>query len=171
MTKEEKLLYAIGEIDDELILATDGAAPGNIVVLPQKKQWKKAVLTAACFLLCVGVWFSVNDWFHMGSSSATGTAVPSAVSQNSTAVTTESAMIEEDVVEEIEEETVEESAPAEAPVQKAEDAKPERGHSISGDPDTEETFYISYNTPLLPLDISGDSEGVTAQRTLTIDAG
>lgn len=166
MTKEEKLLYAIGEIDDELILTADGVAPGNIVALP-KKQWKKAALTAACFLLCVGVWFSVNDWFRMGSTgSATSTAI-----QNSTAATTESAMIEEDVVEETEEETVEESALAGAPAQKTEDTKAESGHSGSSGSGTEETFYISYNTPLLPLDIRGDSEGITAQRTLTIDAG
>ena len=69
MTKEEKLLYAIGEIDDELIMEADAPAPKNITAFPMNKRWKKAMLTAACFLLCIGVWASVGGLFRMGSAS------------------------------------------------------------------------------------------------------
>ena len=73
MTREEKLLRAIGDIDDELILAADDSVH-RVVPFPRKTPWKKVAVTAACFLLIAGVWFSVDDLFRMGKS--TGAALP-----------------------------------------------------------------------------------------------
>ena len=111
MTKEEKLLRAIGEIDDELILSAEGAAP-KIVSFPRRSQWKKTAMMAACFLLCVGVWLGVGDFFRMGRSSEN---VNTSMNQT-TATTTESA-IEEEVTEDVvveEEEAIEESVEEQA---------------------------------------------------------
>lgn len=167
MTKEEKLLLAIGEIDDELILAADSAAPETIIALLGKKQWKKIALTAACFLICAGVWFSVGDRFYMGSKSfTTSIETPNMESQDSAAI-----IMESDMAETVEEECAVESAAPETPKEQAEDAKLESGYVVGSGVNTDKVPYISSHTPLLPLDISGDSEDITALRTVTIDAG
>lgn len=179
MTKEEKLLRAIGEIDDELILSAEGAAP-KIVSFPRRSQWKKTAMMAACFLLCVGVWLGVGDFFRMGRSSEN---VNTSTNQT-TATTTESA-IEEEVTEDVvveEEEAIEESVEEQAETETApesdrktnpqtSEANPETGGK--GDPETEtwkdDEFWMT-GTPILPLTIEGDSDDIVAERSLSVNA-
>ncbi len=168
MTKEEKLLYAIGDIDDELIMAADAPAPKNVAAFPMNKRWKKAALTAACFLLCIGVWASVGGLFRMGSSMTAESAANAKPQAAPVLTITESAEEEFDEIV-AEAECTAEEAPAEAPAAKVEAAT--KGNDTAKCPVAEdEIFYINYQTPLLPLDISGNSEGITAERSLTIDA-
>ena len=171
MTKEEKLLYAIGEIDDELIMEADAPAPKNITAFPMNKRWKKAMLTAACFLLCIGVWASVGGLFRMGSSS-TGMASNAKPAAPAEALIPEAAEEECDEIVAETECTTEEGAetPMEAPAAKAEEANPETSGAVKCPVGEDEVFYINYQAPLLPLDVSGDNDGIRAERQLTIDA-
>ncbi len=65
---EENLLRAIGEIDDDLILAAEEEPP-KVLHFPIKR-WQRIAATAACFLLCVGIFAASADFFRMGKSSA-----------------------------------------------------------------------------------------------------
>ncbi len=160
MTKEEKLLRAIGEIDDELIAAADAPAPKKqkIVLLP--KRWKKTAVMAAGFLFCLGVWLSTEAFLPMGSNAQASEKKPMASQSTAAAPTAEEAILE-----------VDDGIPAESPAAKAEyEVAPESAGAVKCPPSTKEDFYMNYNLPLLPLDISGDSEGITAERNLQLDA-
>ncbi len=65
---EENLLRAIGEIDDDLILAAEEEPP-KVLHFPIKR-WQRIAATAACFLLCVGVFAASTDFLRMGKSAA-----------------------------------------------------------------------------------------------------
>ena len=168
MTKEEKLLYAIGEIEDELIVEADAPAPKNIKAFPMSKRWKKVMLSAACFLLCIGAWASVGGMFRMGN------AAPSAGVENAKPAAPAEALIQDSAAEECIELEVETEVtvetPAEAPAAKAEEAAPESAGAVKCPVDgSDEVFYINYQAPVLQLDLSGDSEGIIAKRQLNID--
>lgn len=190
MTKEEKLLHAIGEIDDELILAAEDF-PHNVLPLSRKKQWKKIAMTAACFLLIAGVWFSVDDLFRMGSSKP---AAPEAAPQApaATDVTTETNL---ELLDDNFSTTEPEEAPAETPEMPAEltagapienapmeeqkqqpvEANPTTGgvgenNPAVGGPGRSDAEYLQYYLPVQPLQVSGESSTLFVEREMTVDA-
>ena len=183
MTKEEKLLRAIGEIDDELILAAEDF-PKNVLPLSRKKQWKKIAMTAACFLLIAGVWFSVDDLFRMGSSKpAAPEAAPQAPAATDVTTETNLELLEDNFSttepEETPAETPEmpaeltvgapiENAPMEEQKQQPVEANPTTGGVGGSYKGNEE--YLAYYLPVQPLQVSGESGSVFVEREMTVDA-
>lgn len=178
MTKEEKLLRAIGEIDDELILAAEDF-PHNVLPLSRKKQWKKIAMTAACFLLIAGVWFSVDDLFRMGSSkpAAPEAAPQAAETELELSDSTSTAELEEVPAETPEmpaEEDVHmtagapiENAPMEEQKQQPVEANPTTGGVGGSYKGNEE--YLAYYLPVQPLQVSGENESLTVARSVVVD--
>lgn len=182
MTKEEKLLRAIGEIDDELILAAEDF-PHNVLPLSRKKQWKKIAMTAACFLLIAGVWLSVDDLFRMGSSKpAAPEAAPQAPAATDVTTETNLELLEDNCSttepEETPAETPEmpaeltagapiENAPMEEQKQQPVEANPTTGGVGGSYKGNEE--YLAYYLPVQPLQVSGESESLTVARSVVVD--
>ncbi len=176
MTKEEKLLAAIGDIDDELIIAADESAE-NIVLFPRKRRWQSVALTAACFLLCVGAWFSVSGLFDKMTASSTAPEAPQAPPQSvasPSAPTTE--VLFTDSVANEEESTPEDvkeapALPGESLAEQEVQVNPTTGGSGIGGSNgmiDSKQKYNAYNTPLLPLTAVGDTAGIQAERDLGV---
>jgi len=185
-TREEKLLAAIGDIDDELIVDADELA-NNVVLFPRKRRWQSVALTAACFLLCVGVWFSVGDLFSSKSTSSAAPQVPAAPPQameNPSESYTETIMTdsivseEESAQEEMKEFPQTSTTPQEPEITPGESvavqANPTTGGSGTGGSNgivDGKQKYSTYNAPLLPLTAVGDTDGILAERDLGVSVG
>ncbi len=162
--REEDLLRAIGDIDDELILAA-GEEPPKVLSFPTGR-WQKAAAMAACVLICAGVWFVGSGFLRMGKSAAAApeTAMPPSNFSNplteGAAETEECAPAEapeasEDVVESTA--VTEEEAAAEAP------AAPANGGEDKKEVD-------SYSDVVRPLTIKGDLTLLQIEREINVDA-
>ncbi len=181
MTKEEKLLYAIGEIDDDLILEAGESAP-NVVHFPAKTAWKKIAMTAACFLFVAGVWFSVGDMFRMGSSKPAAPEAPQAAPSAPAESVTESSELMEDhsIPEEAPPETSETPAapPINDPMEEMKQ-QPQSGTETEapnptiggiGGADRVDAEYLQYYLPVQPLNINGEMDSLFVEREMTVDA-
>lgn len=166
-TKEEKLLAAIGDIDDELILAADESA-GNVVLFPRKRRWQSVALTAACLLLCFGAWQAVGGLFGK-TTSAESMAPQAAETPSSTTITAApESVVVDSVMEETESEELKED---ESPAESAGEANPTTGGPGVGGSNTDNDPYKKYSeyfAPVLPLTAEGDTEGILAERSVDI---
>lgn len=157
-TAAEKLLYAIGNIEDDLVLEGDRAFPATLRLLHSKKRRKQMALTAACFLFCFGLWYTVENAFRMGSS------------QNSSGAIMEEAIVETVAGDRAE---AEETAPETADTTLTEEAAPEMAETTlipGADGKQEAANYTHYASPLLSLDLLEEQEDLSVERTLTVDA-
>lgn len=116
MNKNENLFRIIGEIDDDLIIEADNSDK-NIIIFPSEKavkknNWKKIALTAACFLICAGVFLKVNSLFDLKTTESVTqntTVTIAKPSAPSSALEKSEETVDIEVEEEIDE------APAESP--------------------------------------------------------
>lgn len=158
MTPNEKLLAAIGEIDDDLILEADDERR-RILSLPRRTHspWKKAMITAACFLFCFAAWQFAGGLFRTKGAEQNASASLELKNDLTVAEAEESAETESW-----------EEAPAEA--QSSEALNDGKENQANGGQLEKTGGSMHYAAPLLPLNVEGDSQGISAERELYVNA-
>ncbi len=192
-SREENLLRALGEIDDDLILAA-GEQPPKVLTFPAARPWRKAAIAAACFLICAGVWMVGSDFLYMGKSAAGAPEMAMPPSNFSNPMTEGAAETVEDcapaetpeaspmapeyAVAEVEEESVvEESIEEEAVVEDPILPEPEIELPVeaTADPvnpsrEEQKAEQPALDNVIQVLQISGERDALAVERKVTIDA-